>query len=129
MANLGSPAATSGREGKESQKASSSHGRLSAGSPVSLASWDTSTEDPSHLYKMNSKVFVYVYGSEESHSAPPSWHKKAGEKDSQQQTAAGVSTSVRSWSKGEPVNVSIPHIPYSQRKKKKLVEEEFPRNR
>lgn len=42
---------------------------------------------------------VYVYGSEESHSAPPAWHEKAAEKDSQRQTAAGISTFCRSWSK------------------------------
>lgn len=63
------------------------------------------------------KQSVHVYGSEERHSAPPSWHEKLG-KDSQSQTAAGISTFLRSWSKCEPVNVSIPHIPYPQRKKK-----------
>lgn len=56
-ASLGSPAAVWGREGKQSQKASSSHGRLSAESPVS---WDTSTEGPSHLHKIKSKVFMFM---------------------------------------------------------------------
>lgn len=72
------------------------------------------------------KQSVHVYGSEERHSAPPSWHEKLG-KDSQRQTAAGVSTFFRSWSKCQPVNVSIPHIPLSTKGKK--MKKEFPRNR
>lgn len=76
VASLGSPAAVWGREGKQSQKASSCHGRLSAGSPVSLASWDQYRGPRSPVqYEKQS-----VYGSEESHSAPPSWHEKGGEK-------------------------------------------------
>lgn len=115
VADLGSPAAAWGRGGKQSQKASSSPGRVSAGSPVSLTSWDTCTEGPSHLSKTKSKLFMSM--GQKKVILPLLPGMKNLVKESQRQTAAAISTFCRSWSKCQPVNVSIPHIPYSQRGK------------